>query len=191
MITIDFEMSSFTAYKEIFVETKIVGCFFHFTKNIYKKIQAPGITSEYMTNIMFRKCFKMIVGFSTVPISFLKSEIDKLDNFINNNSYLENMKSFWAYFISIYCRDLRNSNHVENVFSVGFWNISERIILKIPKKTNNLEEWHRSLNNIIKIKNPSLFEFSNEIRNHHALTEYKINKIFIEDNEKVYEYDEK
>ncbi|KAG0437835.1 hypothetical protein DMUE_3450 [Dictyocoela muelleri] len=77
-IIIDFEMAPFSAINQIFVETKIRGCFFHFLQILYRKNQKLRLTSHYMNSSEFRGCFKMILALAIVPINNLKFEIEKL-----------------------------------------------------------------------------------------------------------------
>ncbi|KAG0436025.1 hypothetical protein DMUE_4422, partial [Dictyocoela muelleri] len=42
-ISIYFEMASFVSFKEVFPDSKVNGCFFHFSQLLFKKIQKLGM----------------------------------------------------------------------------------------------------------------------------------------------------
>ncbi|KAG0441727.1 hypothetical protein DMUE_0837 [Dictyocoela muelleri] len=76
-ITIDFEMASLSAFKEVFGDSKIYGCFFHFTKLLFRSIQRLGLVNEYKKNVYLREIFRMIVALAFVPIENIKDEFLK------------------------------------------------------------------------------------------------------------------
>ncbi|KAG0436960.1 hypothetical protein DMUE_3950 [Dictyocoela muelleri] len=134
----------------------------------------------------FRECFKMILSLAIVPIDNLKIEIEKLKNYINQKASLNEISSFYNEFIDLYCKDINNESNLQTVFSVHFWYIYDRVLNKIPKTTNVLEGWHRSLNNNFQIAHPNIYEFGIELKKRHAIVENKINQLFLENNETHY-----
>ncbi|KAG0438006.1 hypothetical protein DMUE_3358 [Dictyocoela muelleri] len=106
----------------------------------------------------------MILSLAYVPLEDIKFEIQKLDNFFNNNSISE-MSLIWKDFKSVYCRDVEiYDEKPRNIFAVTFWSVYNRIINNVPITTNCLEGWHRSLNNNFIKAHPSLLEFGIELK---------------------------
>ncbi|KAG0436447.1 hypothetical protein DMUE_4219, partial [Dictyocoela muelleri] len=78
----------------------------------------------------------------------------------------------------IYCKNQVYDEKAKNIFSVRFWSIQERILKDIPKTTNNLEGWHRSINSNFSFSHPSIYELGHELKKQHAYVENMISKIF-------------
>ncbi|KAG0437541.1 hypothetical protein DMUE_3634 [Dictyocoela muelleri] len=86
-------------------------------------------------------------------------------------------------------RDAYNDN---SIFNINFWFIYQNIIKRIPKTNNAIEGWNRSLNNNIYHTNPSLYEIGMELKKQHAIVEYKLARLLIEnidDNNDENNYD--
>ncbi|KAG0442238.1 hypothetical protein DMUE_0425 [Dictyocoela muelleri] len=93
---------------------------------------------------------------------------------------LKTLNSYDKNFRDLYCQDVSIDGRIpKNIFFVHFWSVVTRVKNDIPKTTNNLEGWHRSLNNNFLCSHPSMYEFSEEIKKQHAIVENKINKLFI------------
>ena len=50
----DFELSMINAHKEIFNHTSSLGCFFHLTKAVHRKVDSMGFRQKYMEDATFR-----------------------------------------------------------------------------------------------------------------------------------------
>ncbi|KAG0438182.1 hypothetical protein DMUE_3245, partial [Dictyocoela muelleri] len=137
-IVIDFEMTAFSALIESFIGCKIRGCFFHFSQILYSKIQKLGLTTNYMKSSDFRECFEMILALAAVPIDKLEIEIEKLKIYINKKENLDDMKGFFNDFVNLYSRTFSIESNPENIFSVYFWSIHDRLLKQIPKTINAL-----------------------------------------------------
>lgn len=179
-ITIDFEMAAFLAIKEIYPQTQIMGCFFHFTQILYRKIQNNGQMNEYKRNPFFREAFKMVIALSTVPLSALEEESKKLESLILRNNNLNSFVNFWLFFKQNYLKNLNNPQ-LTSIFSVEFWSIRKRLILSIPRTTNALEGFHRALNANIISNNPTLYEIGMEFKKQQAISENKTSRLFFKE----------
>ncbi|KAG0441625.1 hypothetical protein DMUE_0906 [Dictyocoela muelleri] len=77
-ITIDFEMAAYLTLKNTFPKSKIVGCFFHFTQLLFRRVQRLELVKLYKENIRIREVFRMIIALAFVPIHNVKCEYLKL-----------------------------------------------------------------------------------------------------------------
>jgi hypothetical protein len=50
------------------------------------------------------------------------------------------------------------------VFDIKFWSCNEKVRLSIPRTTNSLEAWHRSLNSKFNVAHPNFAEFIEVLR---------------------------
>ncbi|KAG0437564.1 hypothetical protein DMUE_3617 [Dictyocoela muelleri] len=70
-VIIDFEQASYLAFKKIFKPTKINGCFFHFSQNIYRFVNINKLSCLYKSNTIFRGDIKMIMAFAFLQTNCL------------------------------------------------------------------------------------------------------------------------
>ena len=65
-IMVDFEKASINALEEHFLAV-VSGCFFHFSQNIFRKIQSKGLTNQYMEDPEFARTMRMLPSLAFVP----------------------------------------------------------------------------------------------------------------------------
>ncbi|KAG0439758.1 hypothetical protein DMUE_2210 [Dictyocoela muelleri] len=180
MITIDFEMAAFLALKEVFTESKIQGCFFHFSQLLFRSVQRFNLYKAYLNNVNIRTTFRMMLALAFVPPKQIYKEFLKLDSFINNDEELKLFLPLWKYFKNTYGKSLIYKNNIESsIFCVDFWSVYDRVINDFKKTNNALEGWNRSLNRNISQKNPSLYEIGIELEMQHAIVENRLNKLLL------------
>ncbi|KAG0441473.1 hypothetical protein DMUE_1032 [Dictyocoela muelleri] len=97
-ITIDFEMASLLAFKQVFYNSKVTGCFFHYTQLLFRRVQKLGLTNLYKNNIKIRETIRMFFGLAFVPMEALRFEYEKLRKYILNNDILNGIHSFLSDF---------------------------------------------------------------------------------------------
>ncbi|KAG0434805.1 hypothetical protein DMUE_5020 [Dictyocoela muelleri] len=189
-IIIDFEMAAYVALKELYLYSEITGCFFHFSEILFRKVQKLGLVNQYKTKNYFRECFRMILALAFVPKNKLPYEISKIENYILKNDDLNDILILWNDFKKNYCQDVFDFEKKNSIFSSDFWSVVSRIKANIPKTTNGLEGWHRSLNNNFLNPHPNIYELGEELKKQHASVENKLNKLFIIGKEEIYDNDE-
>ena len=74
----DFESSSGKAIRSCWPQVQIGGCQFHFSQNLYRKIQKLGLTELYKDNKQFNKWVKKIMTLSYVPTNQMHKAVDSL-----------------------------------------------------------------------------------------------------------------
>ena len=68
----DVELSIHESVDEMLPKFKILGCLFHFTKAIKRKIDKKQMKNLYDNNAEFRKFIKKVVALSSLPLSDLE-----------------------------------------------------------------------------------------------------------------------
>ena len=173
-IILDFEAAPIISVKNILLNFKITGCYFHFTQCIWRQIQRMGKQVMYRTNVKFQTEVKMVCALAFVPSNRMEYEFANLTNyFLNNNAdecilelifYVE--KNFLRNYIYIY-QD--KSNNDEFIFS-----IYNNTVNGLPRTQNSIEGWHRSLNARTTSKHQSLFNLFKELQHQQNSCEIKI-----------------
>ena len=67
LIVTDFERAIISAIEKDFPESTHSGCYFHFTKSIYRKVQQLGMVKEYRKNSTVRSSFRKFMALAFVP----------------------------------------------------------------------------------------------------------------------------
>ena len=68
LVMVDFEKAAINALESTFLSV-VSGCFFHLSRNIYRKIQSAGFTNQYIENAGFALLIKMLPSLAFVPES--------------------------------------------------------------------------------------------------------------------------
>ena len=68
-ILIDFEKAALNAFKEIYWESSVSGCYFHFCQSFQRKIADLGIKRFYPKNADFAVAIKTIPWLAFIPVA--------------------------------------------------------------------------------------------------------------------------
>lgn len=140
-IIIDFELALKNAISNNFPSTNVFGCSFHYGQMIWRAIQSLGLNNAYRNDKTFKKTIKNIINLSFVPPNSVKKEYERL---MNNCS--EEFKILAKNFILYFTKNFIGTESTEPRYKIMFWNCHGRILKNIPRTTNCLEAWHRTLN---------------------------------------------
>ena len=66
-ICIDFEMAVIRAVYEVFPNSRIRGCLFHFSQALWRKLQDLGLTARYMKDEAFNRMMHRAAALPLVP----------------------------------------------------------------------------------------------------------------------------
>lgn len=174
IVIFDFEHAAFSSFHAFFPETTISGCFFHLSQIIWRKIQADRNVKLYKEDALFQKHIKMILSMAYVPNKNIEQESENLLDFFLNTNAKEAVLNIFFWFESNYLKNKMFKIKKLNDEFYNFWNVSENILHNLPKTTNSIEGWHRSLNNRVSSKNPSFYEILQILKNEQQLIEIKI-----------------
>lgn len=81
----DFEKASVLAAREFFPSANFKGCFFHFGKIIWRKIQSEGMATKYGNDEHFSKNMRMLKALAFVPESELELHFNELNSTLDDN----------------------------------------------------------------------------------------------------------
>ena len=148
-IMTDFEIGLRKAISKSFPEATLLGCYFHFVKNIFSKFKHLGLLNKKY----FLKSYKILFYFKLLPFLYEKDQIELIktiiDNFIINIKNKETKKLY--YFILYFIKNWYGTNSVKYI---------ELADNKLKFRTNNLaEKFHYLLNNIISHTHPKISYF--------------------------------
>lgn len=139
-ITIDFETATIQAIKDVFPNTQISGCNYHFNQSLWRKVQDIGLVEEYRDNEEIRLNIRMCSALSLIPLQNIdEGWLIIMENSPNN----EKLKIFHDYFVEQW---LDNATITKDI-----WNC----YLRRHRTNNVVEGWNSRLNKEINRPRPT------------------------------------
>lgn len=154
-IHIDFEMAMIKALKNTFPSSKIVCCYFHLQKSIYRYLCTLGYKSNYDTDVEFSLQVRTLTALAFVPIDHQ----EQYYGILIEKNLLSDYQDFVSYFEATYFGTLRPDG-VRRAprFERELWNFYEEARTKRHKTNNISEGFNNALNKIINICNPNIWQ---------------------------------
>ena len=100
----DFEASMVHAHREVMSESTAVGCFFHFTKAIDRKVASLGFRVKYTEDVEFRRRVLALSTLAFLPLGYVQRAFDAL-----NMLFTEEERAIPEYFAWTYLGTERSS----------------------------------------------------------------------------------
>ena len=165
----DFELAALDAMREVFPESRLKDCMFHYRQAILRHVQSLHLRESYSSSsgiAVVRNWIREIMGLSLLPEQLISFAWNTLQNPLNvEDAFMQiNLKKFSEYF--------------ENTWMIGLfpphlWCHHSNMG---PRTTNLAEGWHNSLNHSFGISHPSAANFLHWLQ----LCEYETNRIRVE-----------
>ncbi|CAF3627904.1 unnamed protein product [Rotaria sp. Silwood1] len=139
-ITTDFEKALVKPLQKQFPNARHIGCFYHYTQAIYRKIQNLGLSNIYKDDVNVRNMCRRLMALPLLPLNEVEFAFEELteqrpDVLMPLFEYFDN---FWMKTTSMY-----------------LWNVSD---LKI-RTNNNCEGWHNRFNHRVDKVHPNIWHF--------------------------------
>ena len=175
-VLMDFEKAALNAFEAIHPNSDVIGCFFHLSKNIWRKVQSAGLQQRYQDDDEFSVHVRMIMALAFVPLADLDAAFDDLFTEIRNN-YNNDMDEVLNYFEDTYIGRLRRGRRDNPMFSQEMLNMYTRTRDHLPRTNNNVEGWHRGIQSHINACHPNIWKFLNVIKKEENLTRVRITQV--------------
>ena len=166
----DFEQASISAIRQAFPHTQTVGCFFHFSQAVWRKVQQVGLQTKYNSDADFNVAVRQLPALAFVPPDHLENYFgdvsDALENFPNLTD-LENQRvaDLLTYFEATYLGVLnRRGVRRRPLFQREFWNVYDRTRSGLARTNNAVEAWHRGLCDSFNMQHPTIWKFITGLR---------------------------
>jgi hypothetical protein len=192
-IHVDFEQAIYEAFRKVFPNAKLIGCEFHFFKNVSKKIKELKISKlmlekDYKSKSNLEKKYEMFDDYSTCDNSTRKEFFDELDYLVRVNCTIEKWKHHLDRFknkytnLSIELMKYLDSNYfLENSrFNPKIWARSwfenEELPDKIDHTSSRVEGFHKNVWKLFDSK-PTMKKFVEVIKIlEHSQKQNKLNE---------------
>jgi hypothetical protein len=163
----DFEMAVLEALKSTFPSSKIRGCWFHFSQNLFRNAQALGLQPKYQSDRKFKNKIKLLSALAFVPVHDVQKRFREVVA-----KMPVDLIPLCHYFEKNYVGSIaRNA-----LFDCSFWTLNDRVKLRIPRTSNFCEGWHNRFAKNIKYTKPPLWRFLIGILAEQNITENRLEK---------------
>lgn len=171
----NFELPAINALLSRWPNVKIEGCFYHLLQAIYRKVQSEGLTGLYASNCDFSIYIKMISALAFIPPANAVSAFEDLQEILPLVA-----EPICNYFEDNYIGTLRGRMGTQYRqiprFSVGLWNVYNRVDTDLALMNNYIEEWHRSFQ--AKVGTSDIRQFLIVLQKEEDVSHEKMQKIF-------------
>ena len=140
-ILIDFELAVKNALEAVFPGVIVKGCFFHFSQNIWRKIQANGLQGRYQQEPAFVEDVGKIAALAFVP----EADVQRYFNILNQNIDPA-LDVIMDYIEEYYLGMFRRGQFRRPRFPYSWWGVYDRVQDHLPRTNNAVEGWHNSFN---------------------------------------------
>lgn len=146
-ITVDFEMATIKAAREVFPNAHIQGCNFHLAKNVVKNLGTHGLKKRYETEVKFAAEIRQLIAMAFVPTNLV---LQTWDSFIRHSKTLNkkeqnkhpNINEFINdYFVNHYIgKPKSDDTRGKPQFPIELWNVHNSTV-NGKSQTNCSEYW--------------------------------------------------
>jgi hypothetical protein len=155
-ILIDFEQSAINAINEVFPNTSVKACHFHYAQNIWKKLKKYGLR-RLSKEEHIRRQIANAISLPLVPQNEINNFMEQIIDVLGNID--SKFDKFTDYVLKNDVEDAR--------FTSDMWNHFDSIGVR-SRTNNHLEGWHRQLNARVRT-HPYLWTWYNEIKSSEEL----------------------
>lgn len=121
-VLIDFELAIKNSFETVFPGVQVKGCYFHFTQNIWGKIQANGLQKRYQQDIQFVEEVRMIAALAFVPENDVRRVFHHLSNNIDAS-----LDVIMDYIEETYIGMVRCGQHRRLRYAYSLWGVYDRV----------------------------------------------------------------
>jgi len=164
LIVSDFEKAILNSLTKHFPNSKIAGCFFHLTQNLWKKMGEYNLQSKYDKEKENRvyKSFSYLKCLAFLP----PNDVIQAFQFIKSSSPVQFagiLKYFETYYIG---KRVKQNAELRKVpmFPINIWSVYERVLNDDPRCNNSLEAWHNAFALKVGDAHPTIYKFIQHLR---------------------------
>ena len=147
IIQTDYETAMMNAIKEELPQSRIRGCFFHFTQAVWRKVQELGLSIPFRDNDAVKRTVRRVSALPLVPLT----AIDEVWESIHENAPLNinGVESFLNYVVNTWI------DEIYGLFNRHIWTHFDN---DGARTNNHLEGFHFKLNKCTGKIHPNIFE---------------------------------
>uniref|UniRef100_A0AAV2J7G9 MULE transposase domain-containing protein n=1 Tax=Knipowitschia caucasica TaxID=637954 RepID=A0AAV2J7G9_KNICA len=165
-VVCDFEIALITALQSELPQVSIQGCYFHFTQSLWRRVQELGLVRAYRENLSLRKCIRKLMALGYLPRPLVRLNFNSLRRSQRTIRLIDRNPSLLDFFGYV------QNTYIGGFFPVPLWNVFDR---EMDTRTNNhVESYHKTLNDTIGVRHPSLWTFIRCLKDRQTVVEQTI-----------------
>ena len=125
----------------VFPGVSVKNCFFHFSQNIWRKVQANGLQGRYQEEPAFAEQVEKIAALAFVP----EADAQRYFNVLSQNVD-QDLDVIMDYIEEYYLGVFRRGRFRRPRFPITRWGVYDRVNAQLPRTNNAVEGWHNSFN---------------------------------------------
>ena len=150
----------------------VKGCFFHFSQNIWKKMQENGLQIRYQQDLAFTIKARKIAALAFVPGADIDRYFNDLSNIINHDlhpilDYLEDN------YVGVF-RMFRRGHDQRPRFSHEMWIAFDRVQNHLPRTNNSVEGWNSVFNRHVGRHHANIWKLISAIKKEEDISQVKL-----------------
>lgn len=178
-IMVDFEQAAIRGDTNEFPRAEIHGCFFHFQKSIWRKIQEVGLQAKYSRDPQFALHMRYPAALAFIPPEKVVNSFKELKILLGVkkrptvDSDDHKVRKLFDYIE----RTWIGKEQMQPLFPIKLWNMWSLTLNKIPRTNNAADGWHNAITRFVNCHRPSIWNFISKIQKEQGLQEVKIAKM--------------
>lgn len=171
-VLIDFEVAEKNALEAVFPGVSVKGCFFHFSQNIWKKVQGNGLVDRYKQEPAFAEQVGKIAALAFVP----EADVQRYFNILSQNID-QDLDIIMDYIEEYYLGVFRRGRFRRPRFPISWWGVYDRVNAQLPRTNNAVEGWHNSFNGHVGSHHANIWKLIEVIKNDDDVSRVNLVKI--------------
>lgn len=163
-ILIDFEKAAISSIRDIFPNCTPLGCYFHWTQNLIKKLGFLHLKASYANDVSIFMGIKKLQALTFLPPERVIPAFNEL-----KLTLPAKLKVFITYFEETYLTGRNNNGRP--MYPPAFWSNYISVLERLPRTTNILESWHSRWTTLVGTRHLGIIRIINEIRTEQHTTE--------------------
>ena len=175
----DYEISARKAFQDVYNESKVFGCYFHYTSAIMKKVKELGLFTEYKKNNDVYLIVKCIISLSFVKLEdvlkyfeIIKKKSNKFEDDLKNK-----LSKFYEYIHRTWTGKKNSKGRIiKPIFSIKSWNV----LCHLDKTSSNEAEcFHKLFNEKFNKAHPNIDTVRDILKKNDEENMFKFADLFI------------
>ena len=171
-VLIDFELAEKNALEAVFPGVTVKGCFFHFSQNIWRKVQANGLQGRYQQEPAIAEQVGKIAALAFVP----EADVQRYFNVLSQNVD-QDLDVIMDYIEEYYLGVFRRGRFRRPRFPITWWGVYDRVNASLPRTNNAVEGWHNSFNGHVGSHHANIWKLIGVIKNDDDISHVNLVKI--------------
>ena len=165
-VMMDFEQALITAVETELPQTRVEGCYFHFSQSLWRHIQEVGLAHGYRHDERLQTLLRKVIALGFLPIALVRNNFTLLRHARDTVRLIRRYPSLIDFLTYV------QNTYLDGNFPIQLWNVFEKDM--DCRTNNNAEAFHRAWNSRVGVRHPNIWIFVRHLKDLQALTESSI-----------------